>query len=286
MKPNFLIIGAARSGTTSLYAYLDQHPDIFFSPVKEINFFSNPDIWKKGFKWYENHFNNAKDVTAIGEASTSYTVSPFLKEAPQRIAEYMEDAKLIYIVRDPISRLVSHYMHRVHRGVERRLFSEIARNIEHEPTAWQGRYSYQLEQYLKIFSREQILILSIDDFNKSSQRMVFDIFNFLGVDSEFSVRDIEKVFNSSSGTLRRSKIGIRVLNFYRRHVEQKRIPFIMKRQFLKLSNIGATEQSIPSLTDSEYDILLKFYQQDSTEFSEKFGIDISGWLQRPCVSTY
>jgi hypothetical protein len=280
VKPNFFIIGAARSGTTSLYVYLDQHPEIFFSPVKEINFFSNPKIWGKGFKWYESHFNKAKDVRAVGEASTSYTASPFIKEVPQRILDYSPNAKLIYIVRDPINRLVSHYMHRVHRGIERRPFSEIVKNIEHEPTAWQGRYNYQLEQFLKLFNREQVLILSFDDLHKLSQKTVSDIFSFLGVDSDFPVENIEKVFNASSGTLRRSNIGIRTLNFYRRYVEQKNVPFIVKKQLFKLSKIGSIKEKKPSLTDSEYQTLLEFYQQDSAELSEKFGIDTSGWLER------
>jgi hypothetical protein len=280
VKPNFFIIGSARSGTTSLYVYLDQHPEIFFSAIKEINFFSNPEIWKKGFKWYEGHFDNAKNVSAVGEASTSYTASPFLKEAPQRIANYRSDAKLIYIVRDPINRLISHYMHRVHRGVEKRPFSEVVKNIEHESTAWQGRYNYQLEQFLKLFDREQILILSFDDLQKSSQRVVSDIFSFLGVDRDFPIENIEKVFNASSGTRRRSIIGTRILKLYRRHVEQKRIPFILKKQFVRLSNIGSTKQEKPLLTDFEYLALLEFYQQDSANLAEKFDIDTSDWFKR------
>jgi hypothetical protein len=280
VKPNFFIIGAARSGTTSLYAYLDQHPEIFFSPVKEINFFSNPKIWRKSFKWYESHFNKAKNVKAVGEASTSYTVSPFLKEAPQRISDYRPDAKIIYIVRDPINRLISHYMHRVHRGLERRPFSEIIKNIEHEPTAWQGKYNYQLEQFLKLFNRKQVLILSFDNLHKSSQRTVRDIFSFLEIDSDFPVLNIENIFNSSSGTLRRSSLGIHILNFYRRYVEQKRIPFLIKKQFFKLSEIGSVKQNKPSLTDSEYQTLLEFYQQDSYKLSDNFGIDTSDWFKR------
>ncbi|WP_372972235.1 sulfotransferase family protein [Marinobacter sp.] len=280
MKPNFIIIGAARSGTTSLYLYLDQHPEIYFSPVKEINFFSNPRIWKKGFGWYERHFNRAKNAKAIGEASTSYTVSPFLEKAAERISDYRADVKLLYIVRDPISRLMSHYRNEVHRGVERRSFSEMVRNIEHETIGWQGRYNYQLEQFLKFFAREQILVLSFDELHKSSKNIVRDIFGFLGVDEDFPVSNIQKVYNASSGHRRPSNTGVRILKFYRRYVEQTRAPFIVKNQFFKLSEIGSEKQSKPSLTDSDYQILLDFYKDDTAELSKKFGIDTSGWLRR------
>ena len=279
MKPNFFIIGAARSGTTSLYSYLDQHPDICFSSVKEINFFSNEKIWEKGYKWYESHFDKAKNMCAVGEASTSYTASPFLKEAPQRIAAYRPDAKLIYIVRDPIHRLVSHYMHRVHRGIERRPFSEILSNIEFVSTAWQGRYNFQLDQFLKLFDRDQILVISFDNLNISSEKAVRSIFEFLGVDSDFPVTNIQKVFNASSGSLRRSELGIRILDFYRHHVEQRRIPYVVKKQFFKLSELGALKHEKPWLTDSDYETLLRFYQRDSDELSANFGIDTSSWLQ-------
>jgi hypothetical protein len=281
VKPNFFIIGAARSGTTSIYAYLDQHPEIFFSPVKEINFFSNPEIWKKGFKWYERHFKKANGVKAVGEASTSYTVSPFLKEAPQRIFDYSPDAKLIYIVRDPINRLISHYMHRANRGFEKRSFSAVIKNLENEPAAWQGKYNYQLTEFLKLFNRENILILTFDDFHQSPQKMVRNVFNFLDVDSGFPVENIEKVFNASLGNLKRSSMGTRTLDFYRRYIDQRRVPFTLKKQFFKLSNIGSTKQEKPALTDAEYLVLLDFYQHDSAQLSDNFGINTSGWLDRP-----
>jgi hypothetical protein len=280
VKPNFFIIGAARSGTTSLYAYLDQHPEIFFSQVKEINFFSNPEIWKKGFKWYESHFNKAKDAKAIGEASTSYTASPFLDEAPQRLARYKPDAKLIYIVRDPVDRIISHYMHRVHRGLESRPFSAVIDNLEAEPTAWQGRYYYQLQQYLKVFDRKQVLIISFDDLHNSADSVMSTIFSFLGVDSNFSVKDSEKIFNASSGSLRRSDFGIRILRFYRRHLEYRRLPFFLKKQFLKLASVRAVKHDRPSLTEHQCLVLNNFYAQDSNDLAYNLRIDTASMVNK------
>lgn len=281
MKPGFFIIGAARSGTTSLYAYLDQHPDILFSQVKEINFFSNPSIWKKGVAWYENQFDAARNGQIAGEASTSYTSSPFLDHAPKRLAEYNSQARIIYIVRDPIDRMVSHYMHRVHRGMETRDFSDLIDNLENEPTAWQGRYHYQIEKYLEYFERNQILIIAFDDLHQSTETVVRSVFDFLGVDSNVSVSKPDKVYNSSSGTLRRSDFGRRLLRIYRRHVEQKPLPYAFKSQFLKLARLGASKQGKPELTSAQYGQLKKFYADDVEALKREFGIDTNRWLSEP-----
>ncbi|MEA3469299.1 MAG: sulfotransferase, partial [Thermodesulfobacteriota bacterium] len=117
MKPNFFLIGAARSGTTSLHKYLEAHPEIFMSEVKEINYFSNNRYWEKGINWYESHFKTATEKIR-GEASTSYTNYPLIKDVPKRLFHYLPDAKFIYILRDPIDRFLSHYLHRIRRGVE------------------------------------------------------------------------------------------------------------------------------------------------------------------------
>jgi hypothetical protein len=169
-------------------------------------------------------------------------------------------------------------MNRVHRGVETRPFSEIVKNIEKEPAAWQGMYSFQLDQFLSVFNREQLLVLSFDDLHESSPKTVSRIFEYLGVDSEFPVNNIEKTHNSSSGHRRPSSMGMRTLNLYQRHVEQKRIPFIIKKQFINVSKIGSAKQDKPSLSDSEYKTLLEFYRHDTANLSNKFGIDTSDWL--------
>ena len=99
MKPGFIIIGAARSGTTSLYQYMDAHPEIYLSPVKELNFFSNEKYWSKGFAWYESKFSGARNSHRIsGEISPSYSKAPFTEDVVQRIYEYSPEIKLIYIV--------------------------------------------------------------------------------------------------------------------------------------------------------------------------------------------
>jgi Sulfotransferase domain len=115
--PNFIIIGAMKSGTTSLFHYLQAHPQAHMSPLKEVEFFVEERNWRRGFDWYRAQFAGAHPETiAIGEVSTTYTKYPEFKGVPERIAKHLPDARLIYVLRDPIERIRSHYQHRVLSG--------------------------------------------------------------------------------------------------------------------------------------------------------------------------
>src|SRR4051812_36073420 len=105
--PTFLVIGAAKSGTTSLHSYLDLHPRVAMSEPKEPSFFNRED-WEIRRDWYESLFDPAAEVR--GESSTAYTRYPIVRGAPERIRALVPDAKLVYVVRDPIDRLVAHWV--------------------------------------------------------------------------------------------------------------------------------------------------------------------------------
>src|SRR5918992_1234170 len=119
MLPNFLIIGAAKAGTTSLWAYLREHPQVFMAEPKELHFFVAASNWKRGLGWYESHFDRAKGSVAVGEACGAYSRFPTHRGVPARIAGVVPDARLIYLVRHPIDRMVSNYVLNVRLGVER-----------------------------------------------------------------------------------------------------------------------------------------------------------------------
>lgn len=110
MLPNFLIIGARKAGTTSMYYYLQAHPQVYMSPEKELKFFVPEKNWTRGVAWYEQYFDEAGDAIAIGEASPSYTRYPRSRGIPALIAEVLPKARLIYLVRHPVDRMVSHYL--------------------------------------------------------------------------------------------------------------------------------------------------------------------------------
>lgn len=206
--PNFLIIGAAKSGTTSLYEYLKQHPQIWMSSVKETNFFAlEGELLKfcgSGDQNYINKFSITKiedylklfqgveNKIAIGEASPLYLYHPM---ASRRIQHYIPDAKLIVILRNPVDRAYSSFLHLVRDGREPlRNFAQalqeeevrICNNWEH---IWHyqqmGFYYIQLNRYFNTFSRQQIRVYLFEDFITNPVYMLKDIFQFLGVDDSF-----------------------------------------------------------------------------------------------------
>ena len=109
--PDFIIIGAAKAGTTTLHHYLDLNPQIYMSSPKEPCFFSDDEIYVKGVDWYSSLFSSAKPDQACGEASTRYSPYPQYTEAAPRMAELLPHVKLIYIMRHPVDRAYSHHVH-------------------------------------------------------------------------------------------------------------------------------------------------------------------------------
>src|SRR5919108_5987197 len=109
MLPNLIIIGAQKCGTSALHHYLGLHPDIFMSHEKELNFFMQRKNWDKGRAWYESMF--PCNATVRGEASPGYTDYPTEPRVAERMHSLIPDAKLIYIVRHPIERMISQYVH-------------------------------------------------------------------------------------------------------------------------------------------------------------------------------
>lgn len=170
-----------KSGTTSLYYYLQAHPEIFMPAIKELDFFTAEMNWKRGWRWYERQFTLAgSDIKAVGEASTTYTKYPQYAGVAQRIAEHLPDARLIYIIRDPIDRIRSQYQHHVAIGIERAPFEEAV--LENPYYVDFSRYACQIEQYLEHFPREQLLIVTSEDLRRERVATLGKVYDFVGVD--------------------------------------------------------------------------------------------------------
>lgn len=191
--PNFIICGTQKGGTTALYAYLREHPEIFFALKKEVHYFDLN--YHQGIKWYEKHFRGVtSNHKAIGEASPFYM---YLEEVPERIHETLPDVKLIFILRNPVDRAYSHYWHEVKLGYEWLSFEEAIKkekdrlaegtiyNKQHYSYLDRGKYVKQLKRYRKYFSKDQMLILMNDELKEEPEKVMKEIFEFLDVDSNF-----------------------------------------------------------------------------------------------------
>ena len=280
MKPSFIIIGAARSGSTSLYQYLNSHPSIYMSPVKELNFFSNEKYWSKGLDWYESRFSGAAEGTQIaGEASTSYTKAPFTEDIAKRIYDYNPNIILIYVVRNPIERFISHYLHSIKQGYDSRDFATVVEQLDTVSSASQGRYYYQIEQYLKYFRKDQLCVISFDALKTQTQQTVADIYQFIGVDHTFKIRKPDKIHNATKAIIKKNRFGLMVMSTYHNHIEQNNIPNPLRKLVLMLSNIGGTHITKPAITEKQLASLTDYYKADSEKLHQHFGIEVNHWYR-------
>ena len=191
-RPNLFIIGAMKSGTSSLHAYLGAHPSVFMCEPKEPCYFvdrvdlnryvENLGLWR-GEDRYLALFNEAGAATIVGESSTAYAKAPRIKGVADRIARFNPDARFIYLMRDPVERTVSHYWHMVrHYGEHRSLERAIRETAEYCDVS---DYAMQLRQYYDVFHADQVLPLTFEDLVGDAVSVVKRICDWLGVDASF-----------------------------------------------------------------------------------------------------
>ena len=212
---DFAIIGAGKSGTTSLFRYLSAHPDIYMPEVKELSFFAVPSLYEKTVEWYHREFYaNVESSLLWGEASPAYMS---YQETPHRLVEYNPDLKLIALLRNPVDRAFSHHQHLVRAGRERRGFSECIRmlvergrvpdsEIEcsdgwHCEYVMDGEYGRLLENYLNFFPASQMRVYFFEDLVSDPHSLTEDLYEWLGVQAVETPSVVGKVYNPG-GTLR------------------------------------------------------------------------------------
>ncbi len=193
--PNLVLIGGLKCGTTSLHHYLNLHPQVAMSRPKELNFFVAELNWDLGRDWYAAHFD--PDAAVRGETSPHYTARPRLDGVAARMHEVIPDAKLLYAVRDPIDRLLSHYNHNVGGGYESRTL-EKALADPRSAYVDRGRYAFQLEPYLEAFGRDAIAIVAQDELRDDREGTMRSLFEFLRVDAGFSSPEFSREWETGS----------------------------------------------------------------------------------------
>lgn len=297
--PNFLLVGAAKSGTTSLYFYLSQHPEIYMSPIKEPKFLTTKivkfphkgpgdEIVDRGvvkdFHSYKALFENVREEKAIGEASADtlyyYQCIPFIKEV-------LGNVKILIILRNPVDRAFSAYAHMVRDGretlsFERALEEEEKRIKDNWEFIWHykrvGLYYEQIKAFMEAFSETKIVLF--DDLKTSPLKLIKDIYRFLGVNPAFTpnlsikynVSEIPRFRKLQEFLLEDKPVKLHIKKGLTRLVPSAYISkarnFVLKMNLRRLKIKAKTRKK-----------LIEYYKEDIVKLSKLIGRDLSSWLR-------
>ncbi len=289
MFPNFIIVGAPKAGTTSLYHYLSEHPQVFMSKPKEVNFFSSEEIQEQGLYYndfkaknlndYEKLFEGAKGKKAIGEGSVSYLFYP---KTPQKIKEILPDVKTIILLRNPLDRGYSHYLMDYRMGLVGLPYEEIVykksqhkyQDLYYQQYVELGLYNEQVKRYLDLFGKEQVKIYLQEDLRNNSGEVIADLYEYLEIDKSFNP-DTDKEHNTFS----MPKNGF-IQKLYGSHVIRtvfsKLFPDSLKAYILGTFFERAKK---PELSLKTRDYLLKLYKPDIEKLEKLIERDLSDWYR-------
>jgi hypothetical protein len=312
--PNFFLVGAPKAATTSIFAYLGQHPQIYISPIKEPCYFAGevrPENFgeemlhrftgdqaalqvylagamepkEAGFvvlDWddYQKLFAKVRDEKAIGEASVNYLWSA---TAAANIAARIPDARILMMLRDPADRAFSQYLHVRTGGFTRYSFrDEIRYGLEnqskkldqHNPFLEFGCYYRQIKRYLDLFPRENIHIAFYEDFRRDPAQCMAGMLSFLGVDSSFAIDFAQRHNQPRVPRFRRAGYFLKRLGIW--HYGRRMLPARLASLLRPLA-LEPRQSLVMSPEDRQY--LVSYYREDIRSLAELLGRDLSAWLQ-------
>ncbi|MFO0944656.1 MAG: sulfotransferase [Planctomycetota bacterium] len=266
MLPKFVGIGAQRAGTTWMHMCLKSHPQVFMPEGKEAHFFD--ENFEKGMDWYEEMFRDAPPDALVGEFTPNYLDSPL---AIGRLAEIIPDAKLLVVLREPVSRALSAYslLHEQYRGVSfREAFDRKGQLVS------MGLYAQHLKRVFTHFPREQVKIFLYEDIEQKPERLLVELFQFLDIDSTYRPPETRKRYNrilfpESQKFL--AKIG---MGFVVEMVKKTPVGDLVKNYFHSRARIDALHEV--EIADVSH--FREAFREDILELQEMLGRDLSAWL--------
>ena len=272
MLPDFIVIGAMKCGTTSLYNYLNEHPNVVMSVEKEPSYFCHN--YYKGLSWYKSQFPD-NDSCLIGEASTQYTKYPIHKEVPSRINALLPSVKLIYVVRDPVERMLSHYVHARSHDEEKRQISECIHTEEKNPYVAYSSYAFQIKRYLEYFDNEQLLIVDSHELKNERESVLEEIFNFIGATPEYIAgSDFSAEANKSAGATERNRLISSLVRVQWVHGAYASLPE-KARSLLKPFYRSPLDK--PELSQKQKEELYDYFKPEVRWLREFSGLKFSSW---------
>ena len=287
-KVDFFIVGAPKSGTTSLYHYLNEHFEIELSSQKEPDFFSNESLQKQKIYYEKKRIDTLekyhslfkkKGVISRGDASVSYL---FYEDVPHKIFSYNPNAKIIIMLRNPIDRAFSHYLMDYRLGLISESFEAIIKKKSKHKNAhlfYQqyikvSEYEKQIKRYLEIFGRESICFIDYEDFKNDTSGIVNSVFLFLGVNSDFQPY-IRRKYNTY--TAPKNEI---IRHIYSLVVLRKILSVILPSNLaMSIRNLLFSNDNKPKISDSTRSFLKKYFTTDVNELSKLLNKDFTKWIK-------
>lgn len=311
--PTFLVVGANKGGTTSIYHYLKQHPQVYLSPIKEPHYFSQDidvnlfskefaqnklqDIQKyvdgdmqqeyhaafvRDWQQYEKLFKNVTDEKAIGELSTSYLYSTV---AAEEIVKKLGNVQIIICLRNPVERAYSHYRMNIWTGNnnEFEFYKALLEDYHHIPKAWGnahlyvelGYYYEQVKRYIDMFGKEHVKIIFTEDLKKNASAVVKEVYEFISVDASFHP-DTSQRYNEVY-TPRYKNFTYTLNKLGIRPMIKKLAPKSIKAMIIKLFYKSKSEKGDISADAKKF--LQDRYTSDVNKLSSLLQKDLSHWLK-------
>lgn len=295
MRPTFLVLGAAKAGTTSLCHLIGQHPDVYFTPPKELHYFSFDEAFARGDSWYERWFEGANGEAQIGEGSTTYSIRKLFPRAAERIHAYDPGLKLIYIARAPLTRIESGWLQLRHFGpelpfahVELSAMPEglvvaedfdAALHAQADALIESTNYWRELEVYRALFPDDQLLVLQFEAMRADPAAALRRVFTFLDVDPDFTPPDLDVRLNPSE--VRRLPRGF-LWRFWSDPKRRRaytafasRFPRTFRDAFRGLLTRPGADR--PSWNPTTRAAVLDHLRDDSRRFLEHYGYPPESW---------
>ena len=282
MKVGIFIVGTPKSGTTSLHYYMNEHPEILMSSLKEPDFFTDKEIVDQGLYYgtsrintlqkYHNLFSDKNDEKIFGESSVSYLFYP---EVPKRIKKYNTEAKIIIMLRNPVDRAFSHYLMDFRLGLISDRFEDVfnkKEGLKFQQYFLLGNYYSQVKRYFDEFSKENVHIIWYSDFKKDAEKEIQKVFKFISVNSYYKV-NFETVHNSFS--MPKSKI---IRKIYSIVLLRKLLSFLFPSTIVKF--IKATlfkKENKPRITIENRKIFTEYYLDEICKLEALLSINLSEW---------
>jgi Sulfotransferase domain len=222
-RPNLFVVGAAKCATSSLHTYLSLHPQIYMSSLKEPGYFAEPESrttklrpfsasgtttmkpYRNDMESYLRLFEDAGGADYIGESSTAYSQRPHREGVAERIHSFNSDARIVYVMRDPVERAISHYWWNVQNEDEQ---ADLETAIRQNPVYCDlSHYSMQLTPYLQLFGRDRVFWLTLESLRTDPDDLVRDVFRWLGVDTSIPLQGIQKRENETPDVVAQPRFG-------------------------------------------------------------------------------